>query len=186
MNKKYLKLLLVFFVAGCTQPKQEMQIPDIHFEKSEFIQADFSESKPSAPQVSFKSYESSDNKEVLKVLISENSLDEAKKIINQKSTDIKLLFATQQVPYFGQVTKEMKCTEAVDLKNPLIENENEVSLFLNLTATHHFVYGSCLEDQEIYKSQLLYLYCKKSRKLFELKYFYPKNLNYKKQIAHCQ
>lgn len=109
-----------------------------------------------------------------------------KKIIEQKSNEIKLLFLPHQVPYFGQISKEISCTSNVEIDKPILETEKGLSLNMNLAATEYLIYGTCIKEQEIYKSQLLFLYCKKIETFYEIKYFYDRAENYKKAIASCE
>lgn len=185
MYKKILGLLLAIILTACTEKKGNLDLSGVQFNSQFINSALFFEIQRDNSETQFVEFVTKDKTEKLRTLISQIDLEPAKKIILQKSFDIKSLFATQKVPYFGQITKNTQCVQSVEIKNQLIENEKELSLFLNLTATETLVYGSCLSDQEVYKSQLLYLYCKTNKTLYEIKYFYPIQQNYKNQIAHC-
>lgn len=184
MFKKNISLLSLLILSSCTKKMSEDFIKDLKFIENEITVTSFSEDKK-AHNLQNTIALRNDSNSVLRIhsQIVENA--EALKIIDQKSNEIKMMFAPQQVPYMGQITKDISCTDAVEVNNKPSVNEKEISLLMNLTATERLIYGSCIPDQEIYKSQLLMLYCKNSKTLYEIKYFYDKQSEYKKQIAHC-
>lgn len=184
MFKIIIGLAALLTIISCTKKTSDNLIKDIKFESAEIDLSDFTEDnkvRNLENTIALKG----DNKSVLRVHHQTVNSTEALKNINQKSSEIKLMFAPQQVPYMGQITKDIRCTEAVEVNNKIIENEKEISLLINLTATERLIYGSCIPEQEIFKSQLLLLYCKASQTFYEIKYFYDIKSDFKKQIAHC-
>ena len=173
---------LVFF--GCTEGVKENFLGEIKFDQNEINIKNFENDKKT--KVSNNLYNLTTEKEKLKINKKILKLPEAKKVIEQKSNEIKMLFAPQQVPYFGQISKDITCTSGVEIDRKLIETDLELSQQLNLAATEYLIYGACITEQEIYKSQLLLLYCKKSETLYEIKYFYDRVLPYRNKIAFCQ
>ena len=185
MIKSFTSLALLVAFCSCTQNKGKIDITGVELNPKVVNTDLFFETQRDIADTQFFEFQTKDKTEQLRVFIRNLELDKAKKIILQKSFDIKSLYADQKVPYFGQLTKNITCKEAVEINNPLQEDENQLSLQLNLMATETLVYGSCISDQDIFKSQLLYLYCKKNNTLYEFKYFYPKNMSFKIQLANC-
>lgn len=184
MGKIVFSVLFGLQILGCTQKIKENFLPGVQFDQHEIKITQFhDEGKTKVGNNLFNL--STDNNEKLKLNTKNVKLAEAKKIIEQKSNEIKMLFAPQQVPYFGQISKDITCISGVEIDQKIKETEKDLSLQLNLPATEYLIYGTCITDQEIYKSQLLFLYCKKSETLFEMKYFYDRSEKYKKQIAVC-
>lgn len=176
--------ICLLVLTSCTKKISEDFIKEVKFVSEEINVSSFSEDKK-ARKLQNTIALRNDSNSVLRVHSQTLENAEALKVIDQKSNEIKMMFAPQQVPYMGQITKDINCTQAVEINNKAIESEKEISLLMNLTATERLIYGSCIPAQEIYKSQLLMLYCKNSKTLFEIKYFYDKQSGFKKQIAHC-
>jgi hypothetical protein len=172
-------------MASCTQKLEPNFIKDLKFDNAQIDLTQFSQDTKVKHLENTQAYKADDNS-VLRIRLETipNEVD-ARKILDQKSNEIRLMFAPQQVPYMGQITKDIKCTEAIEINNKISENEKEISQIINLTATDRLIYGSCIPDQEIYKSQLLLLYCKSNKTLYEIKYFYAKDQTYKKKLAEC-
>ena len=176
---------MVSLYFSCTQKVPQDFIKDIKFDNSQIDVTQFFQDKKVKHLEKIQALRSDDDS-VLRIrseVMVKN--EDALKSIAQKNNEINLMFAPQQVPYMGQITKDIKCTQAVEINNKTIENEKEISLLINLTATDRLIYGSCIAEQEIYKSQLLMLYCKSNKTLYEIKYFYAKAQPYKKKLAEC-
>lgn len=102
--------------------------------------------------------------------------DEASRLFKNKSQMIKGLYSIQATPYTGSITKEAGCIEDLQIDPPLLENKIQSSLLFNLKATERMILGVCIEEQNVYRSQTLMLYCKNANTFYEIKYFYPKIL----------
>lgn len=185
MYKILYVVVLALGLVGCTEKIKADFLTGVKFDSNEIKITEFQPEKKS--KVSNSQFNlTTENNEKLKINLKSLPLAAAKKVIEQKSNEIKMLFLPQQVPYFGQISKDVSCTSTVEIDRPLIESEKGLSLNLNLAATEYLVYGTCINEQEIYKSQLLFLYCKKNETLYEIKYFFDRAKNYKKVIANCE
>lgn len=118
-------------------------------------------------------------------IIPKKTADDTINFFKFKKNEMKLLFAPSAVPYAGQITKDISCIQGVQIDYPSSDTATEMSQIFNLTATDRYIYGSCLPEQEIYRSQLLLLYCKKSAILYEIKFYFEKTKDYPAQVAHC-
>lgn len=109
------------------------------------------------------------------------NLDEAKKIFQYRSRIVKALFETQVVAYRGKVTVEESCLSKNRVQSEVKQSETGIELRFDLLGTKNFVYGSCAESEDEYKSQYILLYCAKANSVLEAKLFYTKtdpDLNY--------
>ena len=175
----------LILLSSCTEKTPENFLSGVKFSSEQINISNFYQDKKAKGPVNTSALRN-DQDEVLRIKTeSISKAEEAQKIIDQKSNEIKMMFAPQQVPYQGVISKDINCTQAVEVNNKILETDKEISLIINLTATDRFIYGSCIAEQEIYKSQLLMLYCKANQNFYEIKYFYDKSLAYKPQIAHC-
>lgn len=173
------------FLNSCTEKTPENFLTGVKFGSEQINISSFYQDKKAKGPANTVGLRSDQN-EVLRIKTETiGKPEEARKIIDQKSNEIKMMFAPQQVPYQGVISKDINCTQAVEVNNKILETDKEISLIANMTATDRLIYGSCIADQEIYKSQLLMLYCKSNQNFYEIKYFYDKGLVYKPQIAHC-
>ncbi len=157
--------LLCFLLSSCTESSKFLTHEDLTF--NEHIPTT-EEKKLKLKQIGVVSYK------------------EAFAFIQSQTIQTKMLFAPQNIPYSGQQTKSTSCLSQVNISNEIQETANEVFILFDLTATERFIYGSCIPSQEIYKSQLLYLYCRKNSKLFEIKYFFDKSLQFPQKIVSCK
>lgn len=185
MSKILYAAVLALGLGGCTENMKAGFLTGVRFDPNEIKITEFHPEKKSKGSNSLFNLTGQKN-EKLKINSKTVALSEAKKIIGQKSNEIKMLFLPQQVPYFGQISKDISCTSSVEIDKPMIESDNGLALSMNLAATEYLIYGTCIKEQEIYKSQLLFLYCKKIETLYEIKYFYDRAENYKKVIASCE
>lgn len=176
---------LCLALSGCTENMKAGFLAGVVFDQNEIKITRFHPEKKTKVANNLFNL-TTENSEKLKINSKVVGLAEAKKIIQQKSNEIKMLFLPQQVPYFGQISKDISCTSDVEVDRVTLESEKGLSLNLNLAATEYLIYGTCIKEQEIYKSQLLFLYCKKIETLYEIKYFYDRAENYKKTIASCE
>ena len=185
MYKLLYVVALSLGLVGCTENMKAGFLTGVSFDPNVIKITEFHPEKKSKVSNSLFNLTTEKN-EKLKINSKSISLSEAKKIIEQKSNEIKMLFLPHQVPYFGQISKDISCTSNVEIDKPILESEKGLSLSMNLAATEYLIYGTCIKEQEIYKSQLLFLYCKKIETFYEIKYFYDRAENYKKAIASCE
>ncbi len=180
----FIVILSCLVLVGCTEKVKENFLAEVKFDQNEVTIKNFENDKES--KVSNYLFNLSNEKEKLKINKKTLKLSDAKRIVEQKTNEIKMLFAPQQVPYFGQISKDITCTNGVNVDLKPIENDLELSQQMNLAATEYLIYGTCMADQEIYKSQFLLLYCKKSETLYEFKYYYDRTSPFRKKIASCE
>ncbi len=112
---------------------------------------------------------------IREILFAETNSAGFQKIIDGKILMIASLFESQTLPYQGAVSQSSTCISH-NTKNPTIsENDYQKSYEFQLMANKNFVFGTCIESQDIYKTHYLILFCKKTNLLFEIKHFYLKN-----------
>lgn len=104
-----------------------------------------------------------------------NDEQSALKNFNTKNVEIQEMYSTQATPYSGSVTNESSCLENVNLQPQIITTENQISYRYQLKSTDRFVFGVCVEEQNIYKAQLINLWCKKSKNFYSITLFYNKS-----------
>ena len=110
----------------------------------------------------------------------------AKQRMVQKQNQLKLLTEPIKAPYSGKLTKEISCASRNRLDGIIQESEKAILLTLGAYASEKFVFGLCEESQEKWKTQYLFLYCKNTRTLYEIKYFYNKSHEWElKPLAEC-
>lgn len=170
-----ISLLLFLMISSCKK----------HVENSQFEGFKFSESLSLRDFKEDKNDFRNDRNDVIKITYHDMNPEQARSFITKKSGEIKLMFAPQAVPYFGEITKSTACTSQIEIDKKTKDIPSEISVYFNLTATERFIYGACIPEQENYKSQYLLLYCPSRGRLAEIKYFYDKRNTFVEQIAHC-
>lgn len=89
-------------------------------------------------------------------------------------------------PYFGVHEPGPTCREANLPKRYEQSSSSQKIVMVGLHATERFVFGTCSEKQDVYKSQIVWLYCPKIRTFFELRWFYPRQENWRTEpVAYC-
>jgi exoribonuclease R len=112
--------------------------------------------------------------------------ERAATLMKNKTMMIKGLYAIQATPYSGTITKEASCTAELQIDPIVMENKNQSSLQFNLKATERLVLGVCIEEQNVFRSQTLLLYCKKDKMFYDMRYYYPKsNKPFSGPMASC-
>lgn len=98
---------------------------------------------------------------------SDISREESDQIIETRTTTIKSQFENSRSPYPGEISDEIVC----DNKFKPVFLDGYVIAYLNSRLT----YGSCIEEQNVYKSIEIWKYCEAQKKLYQLEYIYPKD-----------
>lgn len=112
--------------------------------------------------------------------------DTAEKLMKNKALMIKGLYSIQATPYSGTITKEASCTSDMNIDPIVVDKKNQTTMQFDLKATERLVLGVCLEEQNVFRSQTLLIYCKGIRTLYDLRYYYPKTEKpLKMPIASC-
>lgn len=114
----------------------------------------------------------------------------AAKLLKNKLVQLKLLFAPQKASYPGMLTKDQSCISVASFPEKIQRDAERLYWSAELPATEDYFYGSCGSRAEPFWSQYQVLYCKKSKILFDIKYFVPKDKNLIKssigyQMASC-
>lgn len=185
MNLLFL-LFLILTSISCTEKAKENFLTGVKFDESQIKVTDFYKDEKYKNFTNIGIALKSDQNSLLHIkTINKIDTEAAKKLISQRQNEIKTMFAPQLVPYAGQITADINCTQAVEINQTISVTKDEIHLLINLTATDRLIYGSCITDQEVYRSQLLLLFCKSSQTYHEIKYFFDKQIPFKTQIAHC-
>lgn len=113
-------------------------------------------------------------------------LNEAKKIFQYRSRIVRALFETQVVAYRGKVTVEETCLSKNQVQREAQETPSGLALMYNLMGTKNYVYGSCAEAEDEFKSQYILLYCANAKTVIEAKLFYNKTeADLKSHVVEC-
>lgn len=178
MKKKLAVCFSLLAISSCSKPTNLTSLyDDILFQK------EISESKINLDKEHndgvWNSKKISFQNSSLKLLQVEQSIikDEQSALINfnTKNVEIQEMYSTQATPYSGSVTNESSCLDNVNLRPKIVNTDNQTSYSYQLKSTDRFVFGVCVEEQNIYKAQLINLWCKKSKKFYSITLFYNKS-----------
>lgn len=103
----------------------------------------------------------------------EFALPIAEKIIKNRLTQLKLLFAPRSAPYPGMITIDQNCIDTAKFPAKIENSENSIFWLTEMPASSDFTYATCGNRKDIYLSQYLVIYCKSTKILFDIKYFLP-------------
>ena len=110
--------------------------------------------------------------EILRVLFFENiSREQAIQLAKNRSLTIVGLFATKDAPYLGKISATESCLSKNKVDSTIENLSDGFFLRYSLMANSNFVYGSCSEKEDIFRSFYLVRYCESSRTLAEAKIF---------------
>jgi hypothetical protein len=145
------------------------------------------------------SYESPDELNIpgeLKGVLEAHSFDPLKKELSEpqfadearrREFSLNSLMASHTDPYYGLHTPSETCAEGRMSNFNSQSSASELILGKNLFATKNHVFGACSESLDIYKSQVMWIFCKQTRHAFELRYFYSKSEPWLvRPIARCR
>ena len=93
--------------------------------------------------------------------------DVSDKTIDSKITTINSQFENNRSPYPGEISDEIKCD---DRFKPEFK-KGFIIAYLN----NRLTYGSCSEEENLYKSILTWTFCGSQRKLYQMEFIYPKD-----------
>lgn len=96
-------------------------------------------------------------------------------LMKNKAMMIKGFYLNQGVALTGSTNEEAGCVAELQLDPHLQDNKIQISMQFNLKATARLIAGVCDEEQNVFRSQSLLLYCKNDKMFYDLKYYYPKN-----------
>lgn len=176
---KTLIALSLFLVAtGCTKSKNlSSMYEDLLFQK-EISEANIKIEKEHNDGV-WTSKKISFIDPNLKLLQIEQAIIENEKLamtnFNARNIEIQEMYSTQATPYSGSVTNESSCLENINLNPKITANDVQISYVYQLKSTDRFVFGVCVEEQNVYNAQLINIWCKKSKKFYSISFFYNKS-----------
>ncbi len=127
--------------------------------------------------------------EILRILFFHGlERDQAIKIAQSRSLAVRSLFASRDVPYIGKVSKTESCLSLNKVFSEIEGTEYGFSLLFQLMATKLYVYGSCSEADDYYKSRYMIKYCQKSKTLVEAKLFTEKSQEFSdsNDVIECE
>lgn len=189
--KYFITFLFLFTLGSCSRQKSlsslfpHIKMIEVFGNKRVIIDKEFQEKAISGMKINFEGEMKSHQLIVEK--ISDITTEQALILFKNKSQMIRGMYSIQATPYTGAITKEAGCLENIQTEPITIENKAQISAQFNLKATARFVLGVCAEEQNIYHSQTLLLFCKNRSEFYEIKYFYPKYLkSILNPIAKCQ
>ena len=127
-----------------------------------------------------------ENKSVAWRLLGEFEPKEAKlRSAGQVKTVLSLLESSFNV-YQGELPQPKECQVSSLPKEVKGSTADGFSRLLSLYASDTKMLGLCADPTKIVKTQYLLLYCSRSKKLFAVKYFYPKSERWlDRPVARC-
>lgn len=165
-------LVVLLFYAGCRDEKNKFPEGLIYISNETFIST-ANDEKLSGHGV--YSYDGSE-KSKLQIKVAEKiSLNDAKTIMLAKLKQIELLYKDRAIEYSGSISQVAHCNSSFKINYDLAESSNSILSINSLLSTEQFVYGSCSDSSDVMKSQLLFLYCPSSQKLYDIRLFYPRS-----------
>lgn len=99
-----------------------------------------------------------------------NSEKEIEKSFQKKIIQFSLLFQDRVSPYKGAITTNAECFDKSSGKK-IIKNEKEWLVTFNTVATKNFAYGKCDGEGQMFFSKYQVLYCRKVKKIFDVRFF---------------
>lgn len=84
-------------------------------------------------------------------------------------------FERQTDPYYGQTREASACVNRQEFSSSPAESETMLLKRLHYQAGEKFQATPCESHDYFYEVESVMLYCKERRKLFTLRYFYPKS-----------
>ena len=117
----------------------------------------------------------SEKKDLMRVEVkSKVEENEAEKYIEVEIARMKALFQNAASPYPGEISDEIECSEEF---KPVLKTTKQTNVkmsyfsgFLNSRLT----FGTCTQDQAVYKGVLALFYCPKQKQVFQLEIITPK------------
>lgn len=108
---------------------------------------------------------------VVKIRMAENmDADAAKRYVESQLTLLRSIFEPNLPPYPEFLTKEAGCADEYAPR----EHETPYGTYAVLYAGERFGFGVCVEDLIQYRASIGFFYCPRSRTVFEVRYFIPK------------
>ena len=100
--------------------------------------------------------------------------DEAQKEIATRIARMQALFENATSPYPGEITNVIECTEKFKPTLTKVNQINTEIAYFTGYLNNRLTFGSCTEDQAIYKGNLIFFYCAKEKQLIQLELITPK------------
>lgn len=174
MQRFAIFLLLGVFTSSCqffSSNKFDRQLEKKGFRMNEGwgIFKPFEGLESDHPQI--QTYKNSKD-EILRIVFFDNiSRQEAFQLAKNRSLTIVGLFATKDAPYLGKISATESCLSKNKVDSTIENLSDGFFLRYSLMANSNFVYGSCSEKEDIFRSFYLVRYCESSRTLAEAKIF---------------
>ncbi len=108
------------------------------------------------------------------LIMSDLDSSEAKRLFQNRVNYLKSLYQNDKDPYFGKTSRNDECLKGIDLEKKMMTNKSSEWVSFKLPSTDNFVLGQCNPRLESYEAQISFIYCKKGKKFYELKHFFPK------------
>lgn len=109
---------------------------------------------------------------------------ELSKSFQRKIVQFSLLFQSRSSPYKGLITSNTECFDKRSVK-PAISNEKSSIVTFSTKATKNFAYGKCDGEDQMFFSIYTIVLCKKTRKLYDVKFFTRKMEELKNFKIEC-
>jgi len=101
------------------------------------------------------------------------SLEDATNFMRGREKIIDDILTPKFDPYVGAIDLPEECRKENLPKQVNKEDDDEILKIFSLYSSEQKIIGTCIDKEKKYKTHYAFLYCKKNRELFTLKYFYP-------------
>jgi hypothetical protein len=110
----------------------------------------------------------------------------AEKLVEQKYGVLQSFLKADVDPYFGERTQSETC-KPENLPPPYSHSsERETIRLTYFYSTGNYVFGACSDIKDQLRAQILWLYCPRSRTLFDIRFFVKKDKPWPLDpVAHC-
>lgn len=115
----------------------------------------------------FSALYESDHKLLRVEIKSDISKEESGQTVDSRMNTIKSQFENSRSPYPGEISDEIVCGEKFKPEF----HDGYVIAYLNSRLT----YGSCIDEQNVFKGIVTWKYCDSQKKLYQLEFIYAKD-----------
>lgn len=181
-SKVYFFLLINVFIVSCNYYKREtiesfLTSNGFNFALNDHpILSDFTPSKGlSHDSAQIKTFKSDKDSIIRMIVFQVADRKAARDLIEQRAALITELFQDKFTEYRGKYVVPQSCLQKNQVQSNWYDIEGGFYVVYNLMSDKNFIYGSCLNSNDFFKSQFLLIYCESAKAVIESKLFYNKN-----------
>jgi hypothetical protein len=100
-------------------------------------------------------------------------IDRAYDLLDGKEDDLNSFFYDRGSPYPGPISNEIECPADFLPQKKFIENDLAFEAVYSLFSSKRLTFGVCAPDLAAYRATYALIYCKHSKKFYEIRYFVP-------------